>query len=200
MRPIRPAILVVAAWLVMGLAKCLALSFDTVVIDAGHGGKDGGCVHHGLVEKKLCLDVAQRLEKLLRARGMRTVMTRRTDTYVDLDQRCAIANRQKRALFISIHFNASRDRSISGMEVFYRSTAGKSVASRILRSMDLNLKGRNRGVIYQDLKVLRATRMTAVLVEGGYLSNRTEASRCATPSHRQAMAEAIAKGILASRS
>jgi N-acetylmuramoyl-L-alanine amidase len=181
-------------------APVWALSFSTVVIDAGHGGKDGGCVHNGLIEKKLCLDLALRLERLLKAKGLKVVMTRRTDTFVDLDDRAAIANRQRNAIFVSIHFNATRDRSVSGMEVFYRSASGKAVASKILRSMDLNLKGRNRGVIYQDLKVLRATRATAVLVEGGYLSNKTDASRCATIAHREEMAKAIVKGILASRS
>jgi len=178
----------------------LALGFSTVVIDAGHGGRDGGCVHNGLIEKRLCLDLALRLEKVLKAKGMRVVMTRRTDTFVELSQRAAIANRNTKALFVSLHFNAERDRSVSGMEVFYRSAAGKAVASKILHSMDVNLRGIKRGVIYKDYKVLRATRMTAVLVEGGYLSNKTEARRCADPDHRQDMAEAIARGIMASRS
>ncbi len=190
------------AWLLLlsSSVGTWAASFSTVVIDAGHGGKDGGCVHHGLVEKKLCLDVALRLEKHLKARGIRVIMTRRTDVYVSLEQRAAISNRQRHALFVSLHFNATRNRAISGMEVFYRSSAGKSVASRILRSMDLNLKGKNRGIFYEDLKVLRATRAVAVLVEGGYLSNKIDAARCATAAHREEMARAIAVGIMASRS
>lgn len=183
-----------------GTASSWAAHFSTVVIDAGHGGKDGGCVHHGLVEKKLCLDVALRLEKHLKARGMRVVMTRRTDIFVSLEQRAIISNRQRNALFVSIHFNATRNQAISGMEVFYRSSAGKTVAGRILRSMDLNLKGKNRGVFYQDLKVLRATRAIAVLVEGGYLSHKIDAARCATVAHREEMARAIAIGIMGSRS
>lgn len=183
-----------------GAVSCWAAHFSTVVIDAGHGGKDGGCVHHGLVEKKLCLDVALRLEKHLKARGMRVVMTRRTDVFVSLEQRAAISNRQRHALFVSIHFNAARNHAISGMEVFYRSSAGKNVASRILRSMDLNLKGKNRGIFCKDLKVLRATQAIAVLVEGGYLSHKIDASRCATSVHREEMARSIAIGIMGSRS
>ena len=181
-------------------AAASAASFSTVVIDPGHGGKDGGCVHHGLIEKKLCLDLSLRVERLLKAKGLRVVMTRRTDVYVSLDARAAIANRQKNALFVSIHFNGSKNRRISGMEVFYRSASAKVVAGKILRSMDLNLKGKNRGIFYQDLKVLRATRMTAVLIEGGYLSNSTDAERCRTPYHREEMAKAIVRGILAARS
>ncbi len=192
------ACLLIIGWISQVPAR--ALGFNTVVIDAGHGGKDGGCVHNSLIEKRLCLDVALRLEKALKARGMRVVMTRRTDRYVELSDRAAIANKYSRALFVSIHFNACRDRSVSGMEVFYRSSAGRSVASKILNSMDANLKGVKRGVFYKDLKVLRATRMTAVLVEGGYLSNKTEARRCADPDHRQEMATAIARGIMATRS
>lgn len=193
-------LIISALLLVMLQAPAWALSFSTVVIDAGHGGKDGGCVHNGLTEKKLCLDLAQRLERVLKAKGMRVVMTRRTDVFVSLDQRAAIANRHKAALFVSIHFNGNRDKSISGMEVFYRSDEGRRVADKVLRSMDINCKGVKRGVFYQDLKVLRATRMTAVLVEGGYLSHKTDASRCATAYHREQLAKAIASGILASRS
>ena len=189
-----------ALLLVMLQAPAWALSFTTVGIDAGHGGKDGGCVHHGLIEKKLCLDLALRLERVLKAKGLRVVMTRRTDTFVSLTGRTEIANRQKNALFVSLHFNGNQSKAISGMEVFYRSQGGKAVAAKILRSMDVNCKGVKRGLFFQDLKVLRATRMTAVLVEGGYLSNKTDASRCATAYHREELAKAIASGILASRS
>ena len=73
-----------------------ALTFNTVVIDPGHGGRDGGCVWNGLIEKKLCLDTALRLEKILKARGLRVVMTRRTDVDVDLDRRAVIANNAAR--------------------------------------------------------------------------------------------------------
>lgn len=177
-----------------------ALTFNTVVIDPGHGGRDGGCVWNGLIEKKLCLDTALRLEKILKARGLRVVMTRRTDVDVDLDRRAAIANKAGKSVFVSIHYNATRDRSISGMEVFYRSSRGKVLASKILRWMDVELKGIKRGIYYSDFKVLRGTLMPAVLVECGYLSNRTESRRCGTAAHRQEVAEAIAKGIIASRS
>lgn len=177
-----------------------ALTFNTVVIDPGHGGRDGGCVWNGLIEKKLCLDTALRLEKILKARGLRVVMTRRTDVDVDLDRRAAIANKAGRSVFVSIHFNATRDRSISGMEVFYRSGQGKTMAAKILRWMDVELKGVKRGIYYSDFKVLRGTLMPAVLVECGYLSNLAESRRCATAAHRQDVAEAIAKGIIASRS
>jgi N-acetylmuramoyl-L-alanine amidase len=176
-----------------------ALSFNTVVIDAGHGGKDGGCAWNGLVEKKLCLDTALRLEKVLKAKGLRVIMTRRSDVFLDLDARARLANQYSKAVFVSIHFNASKIRSRSGMEVFYRSANGKVLASSILRKMDNNLKGLNRGVSHNDFKVLTATVMPAVLIECAYLSNLTEARRCATAYHRQELAVSMAAGILAAR-
>ncbi len=205
----RPAVMplfrLLRLWLLLTLGGCAgvplasALSFGTVVVDAGHGGKDGGAAWNGLVEKRVCLDVALRLERLLKARGLRVVMTRRTDRFVELGDRARLANRYGRSVFVSVHFNATRRTSVSGLEVFYRSARGKILARSILRSMDRRLTGVNRGLFQKDLKVLRDTAMPAVVVECGYLSNRTEARRCGSPAHRQAIAEAIAAGILAAR-
>jgi N-acetylmuramoyl-L-alanine amidase len=192
-------LLLVFFWLGLNQAA-LALTFNTVVIDAGHGGKDGGCAWNGLVEKKICLDTALRLERILKAKGLRVVMTRRSDVFIDLEDRARLANRYSKAIFVSIHFNASKLKSRSGMEVFYRSANGKVLASSILRKMDNNLKGLNRGVSHNDFKVLTATAMPAVLIECAYLSNLTEARRCATSAHRQELAQSIAAGILATKS
>jgi N-acetylmuramoyl-L-alanine amidase len=173
--------------------------FSTVVIDAGHGGKDGGSVWNGLIEKKLCLDVAKRVETGLKAKGLKTVMTRRADTFVELEQRARSANRYSSSVFVSIHFNGSRKTSIAGNEVYYRSLRGKLLATAISRSLKSGVKGGTRGVFYGDFKVLRETEMPAVLVECGYLSNKREALRCADPEHRQRLADAIVSGLLAGR-
>ncbi len=173
--------------------------FSTVVIDAGHGGKDGGSVRNGLVEKKLCLDVAKRVETALKSKGLKVVMTRRTDAFVELEQRARIANRMSSSVFVSIHFNGSRKTSISGGEVYYRSSRGKLFALAISRSIKSRVAGGVRGIFYADFKVLRETTMPAVLVECGYLSNKREALRCADPAHRQKVADAIVSGLLATR-
>lgn len=188
-------------WLVLGglPATATALTFSTVILDAGHGGHDGGAAWHGLVEKRLCLDVAQRVERLLKARGMRVVMTRRTDTFVSLDGRTRTANRYSRSVFVSIHFNANRKTSIHGMEGYYRSSRGKILAGSIIRAMDRRITGTNRGLINRNFKVLRSTNMPAAVIECGYISNRTESKRCGSPAHRQAIAEGIAAGIMAVR-
>jgi N-acetylmuramoyl-L-alanine amidase len=175
------------------------VSFSTVVIDAGHGGKDGGSVWNQLIEKRFCLDVAKRVEAGLKSSGLKTVMTRRTDTFVELEQRARIANRVPSSVFVSIHFNGSRKTTVSGAEVYYRSSRGKWLASAISRSIKSRVTGGTRGTFYADFKVLRETEMPAVLVECGYLSNKREALRCADPSHRQKLAEAIVRGLLAAR-
>lgn len=193
------ALLVVFAGGLLSRPAVAAVRFSTVVIDAGHGGHDGGAVRNGLVEKRLCLDVAKRVETALKARGLKTAMTRRTDSFVELAQRARIANRYPSSLFVSIHFNGSRRTIVSGGEVYYRSTAGKSVATAISRAIKSRVTGGSRGIFFGNYKVLRDTRMTAVLVECGYITNKREAARCATPAHRQKLAEAIVSGILAAR-
>lgn len=188
-------------WLALTAAAAAAetIRYSTVVIDAGHGGKDGGSVWNGLIEKKLCLDVAKRVETALKSKGVKTVMTRRTDTFVELDQRARIANRVPSSIFVSIHFNGSRTTLISGGEVYYRSSRGKVLAAAVSRSIRSRVTGGMRGIFYAGYKVLRETRMPAVLVECGYLSNKREAARCADPAHRQKIADAIVSGLLAAR-
>src|SRR5213079_1394295 len=89
-------------------AKNTSKTFTTVVVDAGHGGKDNGAYRgFGGAEKVATLDVAQRLERRLRESQIRTVMTRDRDEFISLDERVAIQNRQKNAIFVSIHFNDS---------------------------------------------------------------------------------------------
>lgn len=196
----------ITAWclaLILGFAAVGAavepLRFSTVVIDAGHGGRDGGSAWNRLVEKKLCLDVAKRVEAALKSKGLKTVMTRRTDTFVELDQRARIANRTSSSVFVSIHFNGSRKTGISGVEVYYRSLRGKSLASAISRAIKSRCSGGSRGIFYGNYKVLRDTKMPAVLVECGYISNKREAIRCADPAHRQKLADSIVSGLLAVR-
>jgi len=94
-----------------------------IVIDAGHGGKDPGTIgKSGLREKDVNLDIAKRLSKLLRADGFDIVMTRSTDNFISLERRVTIANNSKVDLFVSIHSNANRVRSLNGLEVYYISS------------------------------------------------------------------------------
>ena len=91
----------------------------TVVIDAGHGGHDPGTSHYGLKEKHLTLDIAKRLHAQLQEAGLNVVMTRDADRFIPLSGRPAIANRLQADVFVSVHINANRNRSMSGVEVYY---------------------------------------------------------------------------------
>jgi N-acetylmuramoyl-L-alanine amidase len=101
------------------LARQLGLGISRIVIDPGHGGHDPGAQANGITEADLVLDIALRLEKLLQAQpGVEVVLTRRTDTFIPLEERTAIANREGADLFLSIHANASKRAAARGIETF----------------------------------------------------------------------------------
>jgi len=105
--------------------------FDTVVIDAGHGGEDEGARGaRGLVEKDLVLDVARRLADQLRQRGLRVVLTRDSDVFVALEKRTSLANDARGDLFISIHANSARSSSPRGIETYFASLEASDDAAR----------------------------------------------------------------------
>jgi N-acetylmuramoyl-L-alanine amidase len=103
------------------LIRALGLKIGKIVIDAGHGGHDTGTIGpDGLLEKDLVLDVAKRLGRLLESRlGAEVIYTRQDDTFIPLETRTAIANRERADLFISIHANSSRDEDTRGVETYY---------------------------------------------------------------------------------
>src|SRR5947208_7175896 len=111
-------------------------TFSTVVVDAGHGGKDSGAYRrYGPPEKMVALDVAQRLNRKLRESQLKTVMTRDSDVFIELNDRVAIENAQKNAIFVSIHFNDSRRRGIRGFETYYHSGASSELANSIQQKL-----------------------------------------------------------------
>jgi N-acetylmuramoyl-L-alanine amidase len=103
------------------LIRALGLKIGKIVIDAGHGGHDTGTIGpNGLYEKDVVLDVAKRLGRLLETRlGAEVIYTRQDDTFIPLETRTAIANREQADLFISIHANSSRDSDARGVETYY---------------------------------------------------------------------------------
>jgi N-acetylmuramoyl-L-alanine amidase len=114
------------------IARQLGLSVSRIVIDPGHGGRDPGTPAKGLTEAALTLDVALRLEKLLQKElGVEVVLTRRTDVYIPLEERTAIANRHNADLFLSIHANSSRNTSAKGIETYFLSFASSPEAEAV---------------------------------------------------------------------
>src|SRR5437868_11271720 len=93
--------------------------FTVVVLDPGHGGRDSGAMCGGVMEKDLTLDVARRVDRLLDAEGVATLMTRLGDTYVSLADRAAFGNRVRDSIFVSIHFNEDNKPVASGVETYY---------------------------------------------------------------------------------
>jgi N-acetylmuramoyl-L-alanine amidase len=175
-------------------------SFTTVVVDAGHGGKDNGASRrYGGAEKNATLDVATRLAAKLRESQFRVVMTRSSDVFVDLDERAAISNRQNNAIFVSVHFNDSGRRGIRGFETYYHSPAARQLAYRIQQQI-MTLPGAvDRGVKTANFRVLRKAAYPAVLVECGFLSNRSEGAAARSASRRDGLADKIAEAIVDQR-
>jgi N-acetylmuramoyl-L-alanine amidase len=113
------------------IARQLGLGISRVVIDAGHGGHDPGAIGKGVTEAELVLDVALRLETLLQNAGVEVVLTRRTDEFLQLQERTAIANREGADLFLSIHANASANGQARGIETYFLNFANTMSASAV---------------------------------------------------------------------
>ena len=178
-----------------GLPVSHAANFRTVVIDPGHGGRDKGGHYGKVYEKHLALDTAYRLEKNLRSMGFRTVMTRRSDKFVSLPARCRIANRYRNSIFVSVHYNSTWKRHVSGLETFYYSKSGKKLASYVQRGMLRYTRAEDRGVKYGRYYVIRNTKATSILVEGGFISHSKERARMKSAYFREGIARGIAEGI-----
>lgn len=178
---------------------CAACAAPTIVIDAGHGGHDrGGMPGQRVPEKAYALDVAKRLDSVLRRAGLRTVMTRKSDNFVTLRDRCKISNAQSNAVFVSIHFNGAPNYDASGIEMYFcRGRESAALADGIFRKVVSSTGSPGRWVRSRSLYVLSHARFPAVLCELGFLTNRYEAGRIATSGYRQRLAEAVGSAIIA---
>ena len=183
-----------------GPTKDTSKSFSTVVVDAGHGGKDNGAYRKfGGAEKIATLDVAKRLARKLRESDLKIVMTRSTDVFIPLEQRVAIENAQNNSIFVSIHFNDSRRRGIHGFETYYHSASSYDLAHRIQAKLMTISHSANRGVHTANFRVLRLAKYPAVLVECGFLSNRYEGGEARDSEYRELLADRIAEAIVEQR-
>jgi N-acetylmuramoyl-L-alanine amidase len=198
---------------------------STIMLDPGHGGLDKGTlgVSPGVMEKTYALDTTKRVERFLRAAGYRTVMTRRQDEYVSLEDRAEQANVSSAEIFVSIHYNSAKpSRGPNGVETYCLTPAaapstGKSrptmsdyqthpgnrrdahnmlLAYCVQHAMLKNVQVTDRGVKRARFVVIKETRRPAILVECGFLSNAAELARIRTPAHREKLAKAISQGII----
>ena len=180
--------------------KDTSKTFNTVVVDAGHGGKDNGAYRrYGGAEKIATLDVAKRLDRKLRDSQLKTVLTRSSDVFIPLDERVAVENSQKNSIFVSIHFNDSRRRGIHGFETYYHSPYANELANRIQAKLMTIPHSANRGVHTANFRVLRLATYPAVLVECGFLSNRHDGNEARSTEYRELLADRIAEAIVEQR-
>ena len=173
-------------------------AFNTVVLDPGHGGHDSGGTGHGLREKDLTLDTALRLRDELQRAGLRVVMTRTDDRFIELDDRVALANRYARAgaIVVSLHYDAVGGSSAHGGQTFYWHPSAHGLATRIQQAFSREAGLASVGINRRRLRITRNPDLPAVLVECAFLTNGTEAARVAQPAERQRIAVGIAAGIV----
>src|SRR5438132_12044865 len=197
-------------------------NIQTVVLDPGHGGSDKGQVSRHGCEKDFALDVARKVRPLLQAKGARVIMTREGDYFVPLEVRAKIANAARNAIFVSIHFNASNDDpNATGFEIFSFTPRGApSTSDTALTSSSFNMQPGSevdaqsmalsaciyhsllghipeydRGIKRARFAVLRLTKVPAVLIEGGFLTERGECKLISNKDWRGKLAAAIGVGI-----
>ena len=172
---------------------------STIVIDPGHGGSRPGARYEGIAEKDINLAVSKKLETLLKNHGYNVVMTRSTDVDVGLYERADIANAVNADLFVSIHSNAAENRpDYQGIYTYYHpsSRRGARLAQAIQTPL-CRMTGRiDRGIKDADFVVIRETKMCAVLVEMGFMTNHEELMNLIDDSYQDKLAQGISEGIV----
>jgi N-acetylmuramoyl-L-alanine amidase len=177
-----------------------------IVIDPGHGGEDRGTtslVKPRYQEKQLTLTTAKLLQYYLKHLGYETKLTRSDDTFIPVLERASMANEAKPALFVSVHYNSAPSSEAHGIEIFYhrsennseRSKASKTLATTILSQVVNTTQAKSRGVKTGNFAVIRETKMPAVLIEGGFLTNPEEMERIKNPQYIKQIAWGIAQGV-----
>jgi N-acetylmuramoyl-L-alanine amidase len=177
-----------------------------IVIDSGHGGQDPGSqsvlIPHDK-EKTLTLRTALRVQESLKRSGYTVKMTRAKDVFIPLPLRVKFAHDMKAEIFVSIHFNHAPNAKAQGIEIYYyksaknvaRSNQSKELATLVLHRIVATCQAPSRGVMHGDFHVVRETKIPAILIEGGFLSNQLEAKKLKSPQYVRLLALSIAKGI-----
>ena len=187
----------------------------TVVVDAGHGGEDGGATGvHGELEKDINLAIALELQRLLEQHQFQVVMVRDWDTDLsdqnlptvaqrkrsDLQRRLRLVEESGGCVLLSIHQNFFTESQYSGAQVFYSANdpRGEALAEAIRASITEPLQPENtrQNKVGEGVYLLEQCQVPAVLVECGFLSNPEEAAALADPDYQKRMAQAIYNGLV----
>lgn len=184
-----------------------AFKNKVIAIDPGHGGTEAGATgHSGTKEKAINLDVAKKVEKLLKAQGAKVIMTRTADSAIGLYERTDKANRSDADIFVSIHHNANDDRSYSGTSTYIFNGEGttgqytriqesRRLARYVQTELIKALRLKDVGVKDANFVVLREPDMPAILCELAFITNPAEEKLMNTESYKDKAAQAIVKGI-----
>ncbi|QBK26357.1 SH3 domain-containing protein [Ureibacillus thermophilus] len=169
----------------------------TIVLDPGHGGNDQGTAGlRNTIEKEITLKTAELLKTKLQQAGANVILTRESDVYVGLYKRVALAHQHGADAFISIHYDASEDRTISGFTTYYYHDYQHSLAQYVHDGVANQLSLRDRGVQKGNYLVLRENKQKSVLLELGYLSNPSEEKVINAEKFREQATMGIYEGIL----
>lgn len=169
----------------------------TIVVDAGHGGNDQGTEGvQGTKEKSITLSTAESLKAKLIAAGAEVVMTRESDKYVDLRKRVAISHQNEADAFISLHYDANESSSIKGFTTYYMNSNQKALAEAVHKSLGNNISLKDRGVQKGNYLVVRENRQPAILIELGFLSNKSEESVITKELFREQATQGIYNGMI----
>ena len=181
-----------------GITKNVDRDYYKVFIDPGHGGYDNGAVQNGVLEDEINLQISQKIEAKLKAKGVQVKMSRYDDTYLSLTDRTIMSNNWGSDIFVSIHQNSATSSSANGIETYYYSTRqdSKELASEIQEDLIQSTNAVNRGVKTANYAVIRTSSMSSSLVECGFISNPTEAKNLSSSSYQDKVAEGIVNGIM----
>jgi N-acetylmuramoyl-L-alanine amidase len=175
-----------------------SLAGKTIVLDAGHGGHDVGAKGTSSHEADLCLGMIMQFKRSLEARGANVVLTRASDDFVSLEDRCRIANNSGADLFISIHCNSMpRPNMARGSEAYYYTPQSQRLAHLLHRRVVMTVQGRDGGVRnHRRLFVCRNTQMPSVLLEIGFINSVEDERFLVDSGFHGRLAESLAKGVL----
>lgn len=169
----------------------------TIVVDAGHGGNDKGTTGaRGTDEKDITLQTAAILASKLNAAGAEIIMTRESDEYIDLRKRVSVAHQHNADAFISIHYDATDDSSISGFTTYYMNSNQAALAQTVHAALSKKIQLRDRGAQPGNYLVLRENRQPSILIELGYLSNPSEEREVLKSQFREQATLGIYNGLL----
>ncbi len=168
---------------------------QSIVLDAGHGGSDCGAIGGGIMEKNITLDIAKKVETLLKQKGYAVEMTRDDDSTVSLQERVNISENYSPDIFVSIHVNSSVKPEITGVETHYYHQESLSLAQTVHASLASAVQSPNRGLFKSKFYVINHTTSPAILIEIGFISNADERAQLISEKRKQDTAKAIADGI-----